>query len=150
MAPGLPEETWGKFYDINPIKAIDLALDINTTRVRKLLHDGTDPQDGKIRGMRSTAELFLYIDVPAAMMDGMVFYRSKNEVILTQGHGAQKVLSWDSWARSLPTDVRINRNQIKAKNFLVLRLDGWLPVKYFIKALSKLNTSTLVHSVRSI
>ncbi|CAL1174025.1 unnamed protein product [Cladocopium goreaui] len=63
------------------------------------------PEDGKIRGMRSTAELFLYIDVPAAMQDGMVFYRSKNEVILTQG------------------------------------LDGWLPVKYFIKAV-KINYST--------
>mmetsp|Transcript_10938 Transcript_10938/g.13203 ORF Transcript_10938/g.13203 Transcript_10938/m.13203 type:complete len:190 (-) Transcript_10938:7-576(-) len=56
------------------------------------------PEDGKIRGMRSTAELFLYIDVPAAMQDGMVFYRSKNEVILTQG------------------------------------LEGWLPVKYIMKA----------------
>eukprot|EP00439_Symbiodinium_sp_Y106_P003000 s6347_g1.t1 len=63
------------------------------------------PEDGKIRGMRSTAELFLYIDVPAAMLDGMIFYRSKNEVILTQG------------------------------------LDGWLPVKYFIKAV-KINYST--------
>ncbi|CAK9054707.1 2'-phosphotransferase [Durusdinium trenchii] len=39
------------------------------------------------------------------MLDGMVFYRSKNEVILTQG------------------------------------LDGWLPVKYFIKAV-KINYST--------
>ncbi|CAE8607804.1 unnamed protein product, partial [Polarella glacialis] len=56
------------------------------------------PEDGKIRGMRSTAELFIYVDVPAAMLDGMVFYRSKNEVVLTQG------------------------------------LDGWLPVKYFHKA----------------
>ncbi|CAE7474630.1 unnamed protein product [Symbiodinium sp. CCMP2456] len=63
------------------------------------------PEDGKIRGMRSTAELFLYVDVPAAMLDGMIFYRSKNEVILTQG------------------------------------LDGWLPVKYFIKAV-KINYST--------
>lgn len=71
-------------------------------------------KDGKIRGMRSTAELFLYIDVPAAMQaefsgahihafsscfcsffsseDGMVFYRSKNEVILTQGYRAWKQL----------------------------------------------------------
>lgn len=56
------------------------------------------PEDGKIRGMRSTAELFVYVDVPKALEDGMVFYRSKNEVILTQGFG------------------------------------GWLPVKYFIKA----------------
>lgn len=56
------------------------------------------PEDGKIRGMRSTAELFIYMDVAAAMEDGVVFYRSKNDVILTIG------------------------------------LDGWLPVKYFHKA----------------
>ncbi|CAJ1442763.1 unnamed protein product [Effrenium voratum] len=80
------------------------------------------PEDGKIRGMRSTAELFLYIDVPAAMQDGMVFYRSKNEVILTQGLGA-----FD------PTRV--------AKTAEEVRLDGWLPVKYFIKAV-KINYST--------
>jgi len=56
------------------------------------------PEDGKIRGMRSTAELFIYLNVKSAMEDGVVFYRSKNDVILTQG------------------------------------FDGWLPVKYFIKA----------------
>mmetsp|Transcript_66473 Transcript_66473/g.168428 ORF Transcript_66473/g.168428 Transcript_66473/m.168428 type:complete len:1131 (+) Transcript_66473:109-3501(+) len=56
------------------------------------------PEDGKIRGMRQTSELFVYVDVPAAMDDGVVFYRSKNEVILTQG------------------------------------VDGWLPPKYFVKA----------------
>jgi len=56
------------------------------------------PEDGKIRGMRQTSELFVYVDVPAAMEDGVVFYRSKNEVILTQG------------------------------------VDGWLPPKYFVKA----------------
>jgi len=56
------------------------------------------PEDGKIRGMRSTAELFVYVDVGKAMEDGVVFYRSKNDVILTQGY------------------------------------DGWLPTKYFAKA----------------
>lgn len=56
------------------------------------------PEDGKIRGMRSTAELFIYLNVRSAMEDGVVFYRSKNDVILTQG------------------------------------FDGWLPVKYFVKA----------------
>lgn len=82
-----------------------------------MAHVGCSPviphKDGKIRGMRSTAELFLYIDVPAAMQaefsgahihlwflfifsskDGMVFYRSKNEVILTQGYGAWKPARW--------------------------------------------------------
>merc|ERR1719410_1944743 len=43
------------------------------------------PEDGKIRGMRSTAEIFVYIDVPRAMEDGVVFFKSKNDVILTQG-----------------------------------------------------------------
>mmetsp|Transcript_33913 Transcript_33913/g.54191 ORF Transcript_33913/g.54191 Transcript_33913/m.54191 type:complete len:928 (+) Transcript_33913:172-2955(+) len=56
------------------------------------------PEDGKIRGMRSTAELFIYMDIPRAMEDGVIFYKSKNDVILTIG------------------------------------FDGWLPVKYFLKA----------------
>ncbi|CAK0820423.1 unnamed protein product, partial [Prorocentrum cordatum] len=56
------------------------------------------PEDGKIRGMRSTAELFVYVDVPKAMEDGVIFFRSKNDVILTVG------------------------------------IDGWLPTKYFVKA----------------
>lgn len=43
------------------------------------------PEDGKIRGMRSTAELFVYVDVIAAMADGVQFYKSKNDVILTIG-----------------------------------------------------------------
>jgi len=56
------------------------------------------PEDGKIRGMRATAELFVYVDVPKAMEEGVIFYRSKNDVILTQG------------------------------------INGWLPPKYFHKA----------------
>mmetsp|Transcript_19953 Transcript_19953/g.46417 ORF Transcript_19953/g.46417 Transcript_19953/m.46417 type:complete len:840 (+) Transcript_19953:66-2585(+) len=43
------------------------------------------PEDGKIRGMRSTAELFVYVDIAKAMADGIQFYKSKNDVILTQG-----------------------------------------------------------------
>merc|ERR1719188_2604235 len=48
------------------------------------------PEDGKIRGMRATAELFVYVDVPRAMEEGVVFYRSKNDVILTQGTTASR------------------------------------------------------------
>merc|ERR1719409_459977 len=43
------------------------------------------PEDGKIRGMRSTAELFVYVNIAKAMEDGVTFYRSKNDVILTIG-----------------------------------------------------------------
>mmetsp|Transcript_101181 Transcript_101181/g.200985 ORF Transcript_101181/g.200985 Transcript_101181/m.200985 type:complete len:616 (-) Transcript_101181:92-1939(-) len=43
------------------------------------------PEDGKIRGMRSTAELFVYVNVTRAMEDGITFHKSKNDVILTQG-----------------------------------------------------------------
>jgi len=45
------------------------------------------PEDGKIRGMRSTAELFVYVNVTMAMDDGITFHKSKNDVILTQGFG---------------------------------------------------------------
>ncbi|CAD7962343.1 unnamed protein product [Amoebophrya sp. A120] len=43
------------------------------------------PQDGKIRGMRSSAEIFIYVDLGKAMADGIVFYESSNGVILTIG-----------------------------------------------------------------
>mmetsp|Transcript_62659 Transcript_62659/g.136068 ORF Transcript_62659/g.136068 Transcript_62659/m.136068 type:complete len:822 (+) Transcript_62659:61-2526(+) len=68
------------------------------------------PEDGKIRGMRSTAELFVYVDVRKAMEDGVVFFKSKNEVVLTTG------------------------------------LDGWLPTKYFAKAVRiDYNTCDIEH-----
>lgn len=36
-------------------------------------------------GVRPNCELYIYIDVPAAMAEGVVFERSANGVILTKG-----------------------------------------------------------------
>lgn len=36
-------------------------------------------------GFRSSSEILIYINVPKAMSDGVVFYRSANNVILTEG-----------------------------------------------------------------
>ncbi|RKP35580.1 phosphotransferase KptA/Tpt1, partial [Dimargaris cristalligena] len=38
-----------------------------------------------ISGMRKKCDLRIYIDVPKAMQDGIRFYRSKNNVILSEG-----------------------------------------------------------------
>ena len=44
------------------------------------------PEQGKvISGMRSTCHLAIFIDVEKAMKDGIEFYRSENDVILSPG-----------------------------------------------------------------
>eukprot|EP00392_Amoebophrya_sp_AT5.2_P003390 g3395.t1 len=43
------------------------------------------PDEGKIQGMRSSAEVFIYVDVGKAMEDGIVFHQSSNHVLLTLG-----------------------------------------------------------------
>jgi len=46
---------------------------------------GLPNTDGVISGMRHNSQLYIYIDVAAAMKDNMHFYRSRNGVILTDG-----------------------------------------------------------------
>lgn len=43
------------------------------------------PEHGVISGMRSSADVIIYIDLQKAMQDGIKFYRSSNGVILTEG-----------------------------------------------------------------
>ncbi|KAL2911927.1 tRNA 2'-phosphotransferase [Polyrhizophydium stewartii] len=44
-------------------------------------------QDGVISGMRRDNNVVIYVDVAKAMADGIVFMRSANNVILTEGRG---------------------------------------------------------------
>ncbi|RUS28902.1 hypothetical protein BC938DRAFT_481296 [Jimgerdemannia flammicorona] len=41
--------------------------------------------EGVISGMRKTCDLFVHVDVEMAIADGIIFYRSANNVILTDG-----------------------------------------------------------------
>ncbi|KAI9027654.1 phosphotransferase KptA/Tpt1 [Phycomyces nitens] len=43
------------------------------------------PGEGVKSGVRLSSEIFIYIDASKAMADGIVFYRSQNDVILSQG-----------------------------------------------------------------
>ncbi|EPB89638.1 hypothetical protein HMPREF1544_03570 [Mucor circinelloides 1006PhL] len=44
------------------------------------------PDDPKVKsGIRKSSTVFIYVDVDKARQDGIVFYRSKNDVILTDG-----------------------------------------------------------------
>ena len=49
------------------------------------LSAGEPGASGVISGMRASAQLMIYIDVPLAMKDGIIFLRSANNVILTEG-----------------------------------------------------------------
>ncbi|KAH9287735.1 hypothetical protein KI387_031852, partial [Taxus chinensis] len=46
---------------------------------------GLCKEDGVISGMRSSCEVFIYLNVQKAFKDGMKLYRSENGVILTEG-----------------------------------------------------------------
>ncbi|KMT00082.1 hypothetical protein BVRB_1g019080 isoform B [Beta vulgaris subsp. vulgaris] len=60
------------------------------------------PSDGEvISGMRANVNMLIFLDTKKAMEDGMKFYKSENEVILTEGFDGvvpakyfQKILSW--------------------------------------------------------
>ncbi|KAJ3293742.1 tRNA 2'-phosphotransferase 1 [Rhizoclosmatium sp. JEL0117] len=46
---------------------------------------GRPGESGVISGMRTTSQILIYINVPLAMTDGIKFYRSPNNVILSDG-----------------------------------------------------------------
>ncbi|CAH1261564.1 TRPT1 [Branchiostoma lanceolatum] len=46
---------------------------------------GEPGEDGVISGMRKTCQVLVFIDIAAAMRDGLQFYRSANNVILCPG-----------------------------------------------------------------
>ncbi|KAJ3115288.1 tRNA 2'-phosphotransferase 1 [Physocladia obscura] len=47
---------------------------------------GTPGQLGVISGMRASSEILIYINVPLALADGVKFFRSPNNVILSDGN----------------------------------------------------------------
>lgn|GEM_PF-4081194 len=46
---------------------------------------GMPQEEGVISGMRSTCDIYIQIDMEAAIKDGIKFYISSNNVILTEG-----------------------------------------------------------------
>ena len=52
-----------------------------------------EPTDKEtISGMRTSCELLVYLDVPRVLADGVPFFRSDNDVLLTPGVGEAGVL----------------------------------------------------------
>lgn len=70
------------FRPWNSIKATGLS---KMSRQHIHLSAGEPGSTGVISGMRQTAEVMVYVNVPLAMQDGVKFYRSANNVILTSG-----------------------------------------------------------------
>eukprot|EP00123_Amoebidium_parasiticum_P020465 comp5033_c0_seq1/m.1132 comp5033_c0_seq1/g.1132 ORF comp5033_c0_seq1/g.1132 comp5033_c0_seq1/m.1132 type:complete len:288 (-) comp5033_c0_seq1:24-887(-) len=80
----IPQAIHGTYLDVwGSIKSKGLSK-MN----RQHIHLAPDlpGKDGVISGMRKSSELYVYVDVEKAMADGMVFYRSANNVILTEGY----------------------------------------------------------------
>ncbi|KAF7551577.1 hypothetical protein G7Z17_g4925 [Cylindrodendrum hubeiense] len=84
------------------------------------------PEDGVVSGMRKDAELIIEIDVEASLRDGVKWWKSDNDVLLTEGD-AEGVLSsryfkmvtgrqmdvgvlWQDgeWVADLPAGIKIN------------------------------------------
>ena len=71
------------------LKAWDL---IKTSGLSKMKRNhihfaaGEPGDQGVISGMRSSAQVFIYVDAEAAMADGIKFYKSANNVILSPGN----------------------------------------------------------------
>jgi RNA:NAD 2'-phosphotransferase (TPT1/KptA family) len=53
---------------------------------------GLPGEDGVISGMRSSCQVVIYLDIKAAMKDGIFFQQSKNNVILSPGIGDRGII----------------------------------------------------------
>lgn len=63
---------------------------------------GMPKEEGVVSGMRGSCDIIIVIDLPAAMRDGIDFYISSNNVILTEGE--EGVLSPRYFKRVLKRD----------------------------------------------
>ena len=53
---------------------------------------GEPGESGVISGMRQSCEIHIYINIEAALSDGLKFYRSSNNVILSPGNSEGYIL----------------------------------------------------------
>ena len=53
---------------------------------------GEPGESGVISGMRHSCEIYIYINIEAALSDGLKFYRSSNNVILSPGNSEGYIL----------------------------------------------------------
>ncbi|POM72976.1 TKL protein kinase [Phytophthora palmivora] len=60
--------------------------------------------DEVVSGMRSNCNLLLYIDFPMAMQDGIKFYKSSNNVVLSPGMGDSGVIDRRYFLRAMKRD----------------------------------------------
>ncbi|ODQ68502.1 tRNA 2'-phosphotransferase 1 [Nadsonia fulvescens var. elongata DSM 6958] len=73
--------TYFKQWDL--IKSSDGLSKMN--RVHIHLAPGKLGEDGVTSGMRKTCTVFIYVDIARALAQGVQFYKSSNNVILTEG-----------------------------------------------------------------
>ncbi|TPX37089.1 hypothetical protein SmJEL517_g01029 [Synchytrium microbalum] len=82
-AEDLPVAVHGTFNSKWPMIAKSGLKRMARTHIH--MSPGLLGQDGVISGMRKDCEVYIYINVAAAMKDGIVFEKSPNNVILSRG-----------------------------------------------------------------
>jgi len=64
---------------------------------------GLPKDDGVISGMRKSCQVYVYIDAAKCARDGIVFYKSDNNVLLTAGVNNEGTLPPDYFRRVTDT-----------------------------------------------
>lgn len=80
-APVVIHGTYKKYWE--KIKHEGLS---HMSRMHIHFAPGEPGKEEVISGMRKSADLYIYIDMPKALADGLKFYRSSNNVILSPGN----------------------------------------------------------------
>lgn len=80
-APVVIHGTYKKYWE--KIKHEGLS---HMSRMHIHFAPGDPGKEEVISGMRKSADLYIYIDMPKALADGLKFYRSLNNVILSPGN----------------------------------------------------------------
>jgi RNA:NAD 2'-phosphotransferase (TPT1/KptA family) len=89
-ATGTDYHQYHSYYDCLP----DILRDGLCRMTRQHIHFSIGELGNKevVSGMRKTAEVYVHIDLNAALRDGIKFYVSENKVVLSPGEGPKGFL----------------------------------------------------------
>ncbi|CAI5727155.1 unnamed protein product [Peronospora destructor] len=72
--------------------------------------------DEVVSGMRSNCNLFVYVDFPMAVKDGIKFYKSSNNVVLSPGMGKTGIIDKRYFVRAVKRDGTVVYEREKSED----------------------------------